>query len=100
MNNTPLTGSPGTRTYPGLNQPRLLESNSVMLGEDKTQMRRKKKQCRQPLWAKQLLASPWTQYQGMMETLNSTNHAASAGGYIVMVCMDKPYLTWTDLVEG
>jgi hypothetical protein len=22
------------------------------------------------------------------------------GVYIVMVCMDKPYLTWTDLVEG
>jgi hypothetical protein len=40
MNNTPLTGNPGTGTYAGLNQP-LLASESVVLREDKMQMRHK-----------------------------------------------------------
>jgi hypothetical protein len=43
MNNTPLTGNPGMGTYAGLNQ-LLLASNSLVLGEDKTQMCRKNKQ--------------------------------------------------------
>jgi hypothetical protein len=73
MNGTPLTVNPGTGIYVGLNQP-LLASDSVVLGEDKTQMHRKNKQQRQALRAKQPLISPWTRYQGMMETLDPTNH--------------------------
>jgi hypothetical protein len=74
MKDTPLMGNPGTGTYAGLNQ-LLLASNSVVLGEDKMQMRCKNKQQSQALQAKQLLISPWTWYQGMMETLDPTDHA-------------------------
>jgi hypothetical protein len=74
MNNTPLMGNPGTGTYAGLNQ-LLLASDSVVLREDKTQMRRKNMQRRQTLQVEQLLISPWTGYQRMMENLDPTNHA-------------------------
>jgi hypothetical protein len=74
-NDTPLTGIPGTETYAGLNQ-LLLVSDSVVLGEAKTQMRHKNKQRRQALRAKQPLISPWTRYQGMGGTLHPTDHAA------------------------
>jgi hypothetical protein len=74
MNDTPLTGNSGTGTYAGLNQ-LLLVSDSVVLGKDKMQMRRKNKQWQQALRAEQPLISPWTRYQGMMETLKPTNHA-------------------------
>ena len=47
-----------TTVYAGLDQPQLLASNSVVLGEAKNQMRRENKQCRQALRAKQLLISP------------------------------------------
>jgi hypothetical protein len=60
-NNTLLMGIPGTGTYAGLNQ-LLLASDSVVLGEDKTQMHRENKQQRQMLRAKQPLISPWTRY--------------------------------------
>jgi hypothetical protein len=75
MNDTPLTGNPGTGIYAGPKQP-LLASNSVVHGEDKTQMPRKNKQQRQALRAKQPLISPWTWSQGMGESLHPTNHAA------------------------
>jgi hypothetical protein len=74
-NNMPLMGIPGMGTYAGLNQP-LLASDSVVLGEDKTQMCRKNKQQRQALRAEQPLISPWTWYQGMRETLHPTDHTA------------------------
>ncbi len=74
MNDTPLTGNPGMRTYAGLDH-LILASNSVVLGEDKMQMRRKNKQQQQALRAEQPLICTWTQYQGMMETLSPTNHA-------------------------
>jgi hypothetical protein len=74
MNGTPLTGNPGTGPYAGLNQ-LLLASDSVVLREDKMQMRHKNKHQWQALRAKQTLISPWTRYQGMMETLDPTDHA-------------------------
>ena len=81
MNDTPLTDTPETGLYVGLNQLHLLTSNSVVLGEDKTQMRHKNKQCRQALWAEQPLVSPWTQYQGMMEPSNPTRNFMCPTGH-------------------
>jgi hypothetical protein len=75
MNNALLTGNPGTGPYASLNQ-LLLASVSVVFREDKMQMQCKNKQQRQALWAKQLLISPWTWYQGMMGTIDPTNHAS------------------------
>jgi hypothetical protein len=65
-----------TTAYAGLDQPRLLSSNSVVLGEAKSQMRRENKQRRQVLRAKQPLISPWTQHQGLMDTITPTDHTA------------------------
>ena len=53
---------PETTVCAGLDQPRLLASNSVVLGEAKNQMRRENKQRRQALRAEQPLISPWTQH--------------------------------------
>ena len=65
-----------TTVYSGLNQPRLLASNSVALGEAKNQMQRENKQRRQVLRAEQPLISPWAQHQGLMDTITPTDHAA------------------------
>ena len=65
-----------TTVYAGLNQPRLLASNSVALGEAKNQMQRENKQRRQVLRAEQPLIFPWTQHQGLMDTITPTDHTA------------------------
>ena len=65
-----------TTAYAGLNQPRLQSSNSVVLGEAKKQMRRENKQRRQALRAEQTIISPWTQQQGLMDTVTPTDHTA------------------------
>jgi hypothetical protein len=65
-----------TAAYAGLNQPRLQSSNSVVLGEAKKQMRRENKQRRQALRAEQTLISPWTQHQGLGDTITPTDHTA------------------------
>ena len=65
-----------TMAYAGLDQPRLLASNSVVLGEAKNQMHRENKQHQQVLRAGQPLISPWTQHQGLMYTITPTDHAA------------------------
>ena len=67
---------PETVAYAGLNQPRLQSSNSVVLGEAKKQMRRKNKQCRKALRAEQTLVSPWTQHNGLGDTITPTDHEA------------------------
>ena len=66
-----------TTAYAGLDQPRLFSSNSVVLGEAKSQMHRENKQHRQVLRAGQPLISPWTQQQGLMETITPNDHTAS-----------------------
>jgi hypothetical protein len=76
MNNTPLMNHQELELYVGLNQPRLLTTDSVVLGEDKTQMRQESKQRQQALRAKQPLVTPWTQYQRRMEPSNPIDHAA------------------------
>ena len=65
-----------TTAYAGLDQPQLLLSNSVVLGKAKNKMRQENKQRRQALRAKQPLISPWTQQQGLMNTVTPTDHAA------------------------
>ena len=65
-----------TAAYAGLNQPRLQSSNSMVLGKAKKQMRRKNKQRPQALRADQTLISPWTQHQGLVDTITPTDHTA------------------------
>jgi hypothetical protein len=76
ITDTAFSADPETTAYAGLNQPRLQSSNSVVLGEAKKQMRRKNKQRRQALRAKQTFISPWTQHQGLMDTITPTDHTA------------------------
>ena len=65
-----------TAAYAGLNQPRLQSSNSVVLGKAKKQMRHENKQRPQALRADQTLISPWTQHQGLVDTITPTDHTA------------------------
>ena len=65
-----------TTAYAGLDQPRLFSSNSVVLGEAKSQMHQENKQRGQALQAEQPLISPWTQHQGLMDTITPTDHTA------------------------
>ena len=67
---------PKTVDYAGLNQPRLQSSNSVVLGEDKKQMRRENKQRGQALRAEQTVISPWTQHQGLRGLITPTDHTS------------------------
>ncbi len=62
--------------FTGLKQPRLLATDTIVLGEDKTLMQQENKQQHQALWAAQPIVSPWTQYQGRMDSESPTNHAA------------------------
>ncbi len=71
-----LSADPETPAYAGLNQPRLQSSNSVVLGNARKQMRRKNKQRRQALRAEQPLISPWSQHQGLVDTITLTDHTA------------------------
>ena len=65
-----------TTAHAGPNQPRLQSSNSVVLGKAKKQMHRKNKQRQQALRAEQTIISPWTQQQGLMDTVTPTDHTA------------------------
>ena len=58
-------------TNRGSNRP-----TSVVLSEAKKQMHRENKQRRQALRAEQTLISPWTQYQGLVDTITPTDHTA------------------------
>ena len=51
-------------------------TDSVVLGKAKNQMPRKNKQRRRALRAEQPCISPWTQHQGLMDTVTSTDHTA------------------------
>jgi hypothetical protein len=65
-----------TEFHPGLNQPRLVATDNVVLGEDKAKMRKENKHRRQALRAAQAITSPWTQYQGKMMSEMPTDHSA------------------------
>jgi hypothetical protein len=62
--------------FEGLQQPRLLVTNSVIRGKDKTIMRHENKQQCQELCADQPLVSPWTQYKGEAIPICPTDHTA------------------------
>jgi hypothetical protein len=74
ITDTALSDNPETEAYAGLNQPRLQLSNSVVLGKAKNQMHCKNKQRRQALRAEQTFISPWTQHQGLMDTVTPADH--------------------------
>ena len=71
-----INSHPEREAYAGLNQPKLQSSNNIVLGEAKKQMRRKNKHRRQALRAEQPLLSPWTQHQGLGDTITPTDHTA------------------------
>jgi hypothetical protein len=51
--------------YDGLSQPRLNDTDKVILGHNKTKIRRENKQRRQNKQANQQIKSPWTSYKGV-----------------------------------
>jgi hypothetical protein len=71
-----LTNPIDVEGYASLAHLRLRATQTVVLGEDKVQMRRENKQRRQALRAEQPVISPWTQYQGMMKSSTPTDHSA------------------------
>jgi hypothetical protein len=71
---TTINADPKTPAYAGLDQPRLQSFNSVVLGDAKKQMRCENKQRRQALRAEQLLISPWSHHQGLVDTITPTDH--------------------------
>ncbi len=62
--------------FAGLKQPRLLATDTIVLGEDKTLRQWENKQRRQALRAAQPIVSPWTQYKGRMDSESPTDHTA------------------------
>jgi hypothetical protein len=62
--------------FAGLRQPRLLATDTVVLGEDKTLIKQENKQQCQALRAAQPIVSPWMQYQGRMDSESPTDYAA------------------------
>ena len=74
IRNIEISAKPERAAYAGLNQPKLQSSNSIVLGEAKNQMRRENKHRRQALRAEQPIISPWTQHQGLGETITPTDH--------------------------
>jgi hypothetical protein len=68
-------GTSNTKLYPGLNQPRLVATDNVVLGEDKAKMRKENKHQQQALHAAQPITSSWTQYQGKMTSETPTDHS-------------------------
>jgi hypothetical protein len=76
ITDTAFSADPKTTVYAGLNQLRLQLSNSVVLGKAKKQLHRENKQHRQALRAEQTLISPWTQHQGLVDTITPTDHTA------------------------
>ncbi len=60
--------------YSGLSQPRLNGTDEVILGHNKTKMRRENKQRRQNKRAKQQIISPWTSYKGVEQPTPLMDH--------------------------
>lgn len=63
------------KEYSGLNKPKLRDHERAVVGGNKPQMRRENKHRRQELRAEQQITSPWTKYEGQMESTPPTNHA-------------------------
>ncbi len=64
------------KEYSGLNKPKLKDHDRAVIGGDKPQIHQEKKNRRQELRAEQpIITSPWTKYEGQIESTPPTSYA-------------------------